>query len=127
MFVVWAGPIVGIALPLLVWIIMQSPRAPGWFIALFIVGFCLIANGAYLAIGSFEGIGDAGDMLSLGSPQWLLITFGVVAAPCGLWLWHGLGKRFGFGREACDVPLRTTIIVTGLVIATILVEIALTR
>jgi hypothetical protein len=58
----------------------------------FFAGFCLIANGLYIGVGSFEAIGDAGDMLRHGSPRWTLILFGAVSALFGLWVWHCLTR-----------------------------------
>jgi hypothetical protein len=63
----------------------------------FFSGFCRIANGAYIAVGSVAGIGDAGGMLRHGSPPWLLWAFGIVAVAAGLALWHNRGRNFGLG------------------------------
>jgi hypothetical protein len=52
----------------------------------FFAGFCLIANGAYIGVGSFAGVGDARDMLRHGSPRWLLAMSGILSTACGLWL-----------------------------------------
>lgn len=96
-FVVWAGPVVGCVLPLVGWGVAE---AFGWswkYLLRFFAGFCLIANGAYIGVGSFDGIGDAGVMLRNGSPTWLLWAFGAVAVPIGLVLWHKQGKHFGLG------------------------------
>lgn len=65
-----------------------------------------IANGAYIGIGSFDGVGDAGDMLRLGSPIGLLWAFGIATAPLGLFLWHGLGRHFGLGQSRGQVDHR---------------------
>ena len=61
--------------------------------------FCLIANGAYLAFGSFGKVGDAGDLLRYRSPLLLLWLFGLVTIPIGLWLWNGVGPQFGLGAD----------------------------
>jgi hypothetical protein len=98
--VVWAGPMLGILLPLALWGIAATVGMPGRFVLRFFAGFCLIANGAYIAGGSFEGVGDCGQMLRHGSPIWQLWLFGVATVPAGLWLWHGLGKYFGLGPAA---------------------------
>ena len=66
--VVWAGPLVGVIIPLLTWGAQFSLRVPGDYLARFFAGFCCIANGAYIGVGSFDGIGDAGEMLRHGSP-----------------------------------------------------------
>jgi hypothetical protein len=96
--VVWAGPLFGVLVPLLVWATAALARLRGAFLLRFFAGFCLIANGAYIAGGSFDGIGDAGDMLRHGAPMWQLWLFGVLTLPAGLWLWHGQGEHFGLGR-----------------------------
>jgi hypothetical protein len=65
--VVWAGPIVGIVLPILVWIAARLVRFRYAKLAQFFAGFCLIANGAYIGGGSFARVGDCGEMLRNGS------------------------------------------------------------
>lgn len=103
--VAWAGPVVGVIAPLLLWGVVRvlpSPFAPpprteeGTATVLkllrFFAGFCLIANGAYLAFGSIDAVGDAGDLLRHGAQPWQLWLFGAVCMPVGLWLWHGLGS-----------------------------------
>ncbi len=96
--VVWAGPLVGVALPLLLWGLLAVTRVPGAFVARFFAGFCLIANGAYLGVGSFFGAGDCGEMLRQGSPVWVLRAFGALAVPTGFWMWNGQGPNFGLGN-----------------------------
>jgi hypothetical protein len=95
--VVWAGPVVGVAAPLLLWALAAGVRMPGAFGLRFFAGFCLIANGLYIGVGSFGGVGDCGEMLRHGSELWHLWAFGAAAAPLGLWLWHGQGPHFGLG------------------------------
>jgi hypothetical protein len=97
LLVVWAGPLVGCLLPLLVWIGAAFLRQPWTYLPRFFAGFCLIANGAYIAVGAFDRIGDAGEMLRHGSPLWSLLAFGVATIPSGLWLWHRQGPHFGLG------------------------------
>ncbi len=93
--VVWAGPVLGVLLPLLLW--AAARRMPGAFVLRFFAGFCLIANGAYIAGGSFDAIGDCGEMLRHGSPRWALWCFGGLTVPAGLALWHRQGPHFGLG------------------------------
>lgn len=101
--VVWAGPLIGILLPLVAWSAALAARLRIAFLLRFFAGFCLIANGAYLGAGSFDGIGDCGEMLRHGSPIWLLWLFGLVTVPAGLALWNGQGKHFGIGPAATEV------------------------
>jgi hypothetical protein len=51
--VVWAGPLAGVMLPLILWGLFGVTGVPGAFVARFFAGFCLITNGAYLGAGSF--------------------------------------------------------------------------
>jgi hypothetical protein len=97
LLVVWAGPVFGIALPFAVWLLAVWLRLSGRYLLRFFAGFCLIANGAYIGGGSFDRIGDCGEMLRHGSPLWVLWLFGLVTVPAGLLLWHGLGPHFGLG------------------------------
>ncbi len=101
--VVWAGPMVGIFLPLLVWILFAISKIQGVTLLRFFSGFCLIANGVYIGIGSFNGIGDAGEMIRHGAPRWLLLLFGAITVPLGLSIWHRLGPQFGFGPSRGQV------------------------
>lgn len=95
--VAWAGPAFGVAAPLLIWGVAVAARLPGAFVFRFFAGFCLIANGVYIGVGSFDGVGDCGQMLRHGSEMWQLWLFGLVNAPIGLLLWHGQGLHFGLG------------------------------
>ena len=96
--VVWAGPIVGVVVPLLIWLFASKARLPGAFVLRFFAGFCMVANGLYIGVGSFDHIGDCGEMLRQGSATWQLWFFGIVTVPVGLWLWHGERLHFGFGN-----------------------------
>jgi hypothetical protein len=100
LFVVWAGPIFGVAAPLLLWGVAAAFRVPWAFVARFFAGFCLLANGLYIGVGSFVSVGDCGEMLRHGSDPWQLWLFGVVTAPLGLWLWHRQGPHFGLGSAS---------------------------
>ncbi len=94
--VVWAGPVLGCVLPLIAWWVT---RRWSWsFLLRFFAGFCLIANGAYIAVGAFDRVGDCGEMLKHGSAMWQLWLFGLVTVPVGFRLWHGLGPQFGLGK-----------------------------
>ena len=101
--VVWAGPIFGVLLPLALWGAAAGLRLSGAFVLRFFAGFCLVANGVYIAGGSFDGIGDCGEMLRHGSARWHLWLFGAATVPTGFWLWHGQGKRFGLGKAGEQV------------------------
>jgi len=103
LLVVWAGPILGVLAPLVLWVAVHFTHLPGWYLARFFAGFCLIANGAYLGVGSFDNIGDAGDLLRHGASAWQLWLFGAVCVPAGFVLWNGLGTNFGLGEVKGNV------------------------
>jgi Peptidase M50B-like len=96
--VAWAGPLFGVAAPLIAWIVAQLAGVAIWYVLRFFAGFCLIANGAYLGVGSTGNVGDAGDLLRHGAPIWQLWIFGAICVPTGFLLWHRLGPHFGLGK-----------------------------
>lgn len=120
LIVVWAGPLVGVLLPLLIWLIFYFTRIPGGYLLRFFAGFCLLANGAYIGVGSLGGIGDAGDMMRHGSPPWLLWLFGLIAAPLGLLFWHRLGPQFGLGESRGRVDAWAAYLSLSLLLVTLL-------
>jgi hypothetical protein len=104
--VVWCGPVGGVVFPLLAWTIANRCGWRGDYLLRFFAGFCLIANGAYIGMGVFDPVGDAVEMLRLGSPAWLLGAFGAATVLVGLWLWHRQGEHFGFGAPQGKVSCR---------------------
>lgn len=103
--VVWAGPLLGVLIPL---ILLFVVRGLGWSqtgIFQSFAGFCLIANGAYIAGGSWEGIGDCGVMLHSGTPLWMMWLFGLLTIPAGFFLWHQLGSL----QELIQKPERISV------------------
>ncbi len=103
LFVVWAGPLFGALAPLALWAVAGGLRRSGAFLLRFFAGFCLIANGAYIAGGSFGRVGDCGVMLRNGSAIWQLWLFGAVTVPVGLWLWNRQARNFGLGSAGRPV------------------------
>src|SRR5262245_13839179 len=61
--VAWAGPILGVALPMAMWLVAALCRLSGTYLLRFFAGVCLVANGAYLGAGTVERVGDPGVML----------------------------------------------------------------
>jgi hypothetical protein len=124
--VVWAGPVVGVVVPVLVWSVAAGLRRPGAFLLRFFAGFCLIANGAYIAGGSVDGIGDAGVMLRNGTSTLAVWVFGGTTVPAGLALWHGQSRHFGFGPHPepvrCGHALSAAIVTVGLIAIGLLVS-----
>ncbi|MCH2202993.1 MAG: hypothetical protein MK102_13555 [Fuerstiella sp.] len=106
--VVWAGPLVGCCLPTLIAFgshgflsntitrrTRNTTRQVRSFL-LFFTGFCLVANGAYLAIGTFYSVGDTRGMLRTGVPAWVLCALGTAAMSAGVCIWHQLGSVCGW-------------------------------
>ena len=109
LLVIWVGPILGSLLPLGALGLSKLARARVVYLFRFFAGFCLIANGAYLGVGGFSGVGDAGDLLRRGAPPWTLVAFGLVCMPLGLSLWNGLGPHFGLGPSKGEVARRASL------------------
>lgn len=97
---VWSGPIVGCLLPLALAAGVQVLRLRIAYLLWCLAGFCLIANGAYLGIGAIDPVGDARELITLGTSRWALLLFGIATAIPGLWLWHRISPQFGFGDAA---------------------------
>lgn len=106
---VWAGPIFGVIAPFFVWMVIAFVKSPIAFLFRFFAGFCLIANGLYIGVGSFEGIGDCGEMLRNGAKYWHLWLFGIATVPLGLILWHQQGSAFGLGRSPSPINKKATL------------------
>lgn len=96
LFVCWTGPVVGCLVP-----VVCASLARQWaadkrkleiVVLWFFSGFCCVANGAYVSIGTIDRIGDAGVLLKNGSPEWLQWSVGMFAIVAGFAIWHGLGS-----------------------------------
>jgi len=96
--VVWLGPVAGCLFPLVAWWTVPHRWKVLRNVSCFFVGFCLISNGLYIGIGSVQGVGDCREMLRTGTPVWLMMVFGLITVPAGLWLWHRLGSATHFLR-----------------------------
>ena len=115
-FVVWSGPVFGILIPLLALLFARLLRSPGIYLFRFFAGFCLIANGVYIAFGPATGGGDTGIMMQHGSPRWLVVLFGIFTVPPGLYLWHNQGRHFGLGKAGGQVIRSATVVSAVLLI-----------
>lgn len=123
--VTWMGPLAGTTLPLIFAAWSRCRRWRGWYVFQFFAGFCFIANGAYIAFGTWGNIGDAGDLLRHGSPIYLLWMFGAITIPIGLWLWNGLGMHFGLGPNAREPNPWVCYVVTALLVIVVVLELLL--
>lgn len=120
--VVWFGPIFGAMAPVIAWLLIPRSRTIARNITGFFAGFCLITNGAYIGIGSFEGVGDCREMLRTGSPFWLLLLFGVVAITAGLLFWHRLGSLREFLSDPATPDRRVSWVVFGGLVTIVILE-----
>ena len=123
LLVVWSGPILGSLLPLVVLGITKLLRSGLFYLFQFFAGFCLVANGVYVGVGSFGGVGDAGNLMRYGAHRWTLIVFGLACVPLGLSLWNGLGPHYGLGRPSGEVDRWAALGLLGLVMIVVLVEV----
>lgn len=120
--VAWAGPLLGILVPCALLALCRFTATLLAIMVRFFFGFCCIANGLYLGVGSFGRIGDAGDLLRLGTPSWVLGSFGLVATGWGLWTWHRLGGKLGWEAVRHDITRRHTIALCCLTLILIATE-----
>lgn len=123
--VVWLGPLVGICLPLALAIATWRLPTPAHRSLLFVAGFCLIANGGYISFGSFDGIGDCGEMLRTGTPLWVMHLFGITTVTAGLYIWHKLGTVKQFWDNPNSISPTPTYLLTFALIALLAAEFTL--
>ncbi len=121
-FVVWAGPFFGSLFGLVICAAARILRLPGRYMFRFLAGFCLIANGFYIGLGSIQGLGDAQDMSRMGSPLWVMVLFGAAASSLGFALWHGIGEKFGLGKSRGEVDGKAAMVSIGLFTAIVFSE-----
>ena len=124
--VAWAGPAAGCLIPLLAFIVTRLIHFKGAYLFQCFAGFCLIVNGCYLGVGWVDRVGDAGDLTNYGSPVWLLILFGITTFISGIYLWNGLGAKFGFGAMKGRIGKRATYFCLVLFILVVVFEVILT-
>lgn len=96
---VWAGPIIGAALPALLAALVVSLRLKTSYLFVPFAGFCLLINGLYIGWGIVDPVGDAHEMIRLGVPRWSMLSFGLVATMSGLWLLDRVSPALGFGNH----------------------------
>jgi hypothetical protein len=123
--VVWGGPLFGVLFPLMTYGLFLAAHFPHGFLRFF-AGFCLIANGAYIGIGSFQRIGDCKEMLRYGSPIWVLWLFGLISISLGLWLWNGIREYFSLRKNdqntiqpvtSITITLSTIVVILELILS----------
>lgn len=122
LFVAWGGAVVGTLLPLIILLIVRRMRFSFFYIFQFFAGFCLVANGAYLAGDAFFRVADGNDIIRHGSPAWMPVAFGIAAAGVGLYLWNGLGPYFGLGKGAGAVDRKTAVVIFITLVIVVIAE-----
>ena len=127
LIVAWGGAIWGCAIPLVLLVLIRATARPYAYLAAFFAGFCLIANGAYLAADSFLQGGDARELIAHGTPPWLPVLFGLAAIAAGLYLINGLGPHFGLGPAAGRVDRRAAVGISLALLLLVLLEVTLSR
>lgn len=121
--VVWGGPLLGSLIPLIAFGAASISRAPGVYLFRFLAGFCLVANGVYIGTGWLIANGaDPGVMIENGSPTWLLVAFGLLTFPAGLYLWHRQGHCFGLAEANGNVSKSAAAISASLLVGLVAVE-----
>ena len=88
LLVVWGGPVLGVVAPLS---ILPFARKHFRDAILFFVGFCAVANGAYIGFGATLRVGDCQELRLHGAAVWQLWLFGLTSLLLGFYLWHRLG------------------------------------
>jgi hypothetical protein len=117
-----SGPTGGAILPLIALLIVDFFGVRWSYLLRFFAAVCLIANGAYLAFGWIDAVGDTGELLRLGVPPWMMLASGVPMMAAGLACWHGQGKRFGLGSEGIKTNRHHAAAVVVLTLALLLAE-----
>ena len=123
--VVWLGPIVGCVLPLALFAIVPRRFTTLHNVARFFAGFCLVANGTYIALGCFSAVGDCGEMLRTGTPLWVMLCYGAATIPLGFYLWNGLGSPAHFLKNSTLVAAKTAYMTLGVLLVVVVAELAL--
>ena len=123
LLVTWGGAVLGSLVPVSVWVLVKAFRLRFVYLFQFFAGFCLIANGCYLGVGSFLAVGDAGDLVRYDCPRWLMLFFGLVCVPIGLFVWNGLGPQFGRGEAEGKVDHIAALVTLALVLIVVIVEV----
>ncbi len=96
--VLWMGPMLGCLLPCVLMLCIPMRWALVRACMQVFAGFCLVANGLYIAVGALAGIGDSRDLLQAGTPRPMLLAFGALAVCLGFWLWHRVGPLSRLGK-----------------------------
>jgi hypothetical protein len=117
LIVTWAGPWLGVLAPLAAWLVASALRLQSAYLFRFFAGFCCVANGLYIGVGSFDHVGDCGDLLKHGAAAWQLWLFGLVNTAAGFVLWNRLGPHFGLGSTGQAVRIAHCLALAGITVS----------
>ncbi len=92
-FVAVSGGIAGVVLPLCLWGLFRRDL---WGV---FAGFCCLANGLYLGLGTYGHVGDCGELMIHGFPREALWVFGIVASGVGIWIWDSIDRKWNQNKE----------------------------
>ena len=111
----WGGPLLGCAFTMVILLLVAfaAPRFIATALLLVVVAF--LANGMYLAVGVFSGVGDAGDLIRHGAPPWSLIAAGIPLIAAGIYFASMIAPVLRVGKPCTSMP--QTCLVVGLPIA----------
>lgn len=84
---VWAGPIVGCFLPLVIWLLTRNKNTIRFYTGSF-AGFCFLANGLYIGLGWIDKVGDTGDIIRNNGNIASMVIFGFIACVSAFMMWH---------------------------------------
>ncbi len=108
--VTWAGPVAGMLLPTAIWGIAALLKCRDAFLARFLAGFCLVANGCYFLFGPADALTDTGVLLANGAMRWQLAAVGISGIVSGFLLWNRQGSDFGFGKHRKTVHVSSVLV-----------------
>ena len=89
---VWWGAAAPALLAMLAYALLSKRRGVARILAAW-MGFCWIANGAYLAAGAYLRVGDPAELLAFGYSRSGMILIGTALVVAGLYVWHVLTQR----------------------------------
>ncbi len=93
--VAWAGPIFGAILPVVIDLMLQLIIRKLLPLSGSFAAFCLLTNGLYIGIGSFDHVGDCRELLANGAQLWHLWAFGLFFTTAGIWRLHQVDLAWG--------------------------------
>ncbi len=79
---VWMGPILGVLIPLVVMACCWKMKWSEW--VAWPTSIACIGNGLYIGLGWLDSGGDPADMISLGTPLFVMLGYGLLVFTVGI-------------------------------------------